>query len=222
MKTIGIVGGIGPESTVEYYHLLIAAHHTSIVINSIDVDHLVDAMTEKDLTRVVDDLSTAVRALARAGAEVALLAANSPHIVFDEVRRRSPIPMVSIVEATCDHVRAAGWTRVGLFGTRFTMDGGLYQDVFARHGVEVVVPDAPERAYLHEKYLSELLKGIFLPETRGGLLAIADALAARAGIEALILGGTELPLLLRGASHSGVPLLDTTRIHVDAVLRHAA
>src|SRR6185295_4728091 len=108
--------------------------------------------------------------------------------------------------------------RVGLFGTRFTMQGGLYQEIFSRAGLDLIVPNDEEQAYIHEKYLGELLKNVFRPETHDGLAAIVDQLREREHIEALILGGTELPLILRQPEHNGVLFLDTTKIHVERIV----
>lgn len=153
--------------------------------------------------------------MARAGVDFGVLASNTPHIVFDELRKRSPIPLLSIVEATHDEARARGLKKVGLFGTRFTMQGQFYPEVFSRAGIQLIVPNDEEQTYIHEKYLGELLNNVFSPETREGLLAIVDRLRERDDIEGLILGGTELPLILRDAEHNGIPFLDTTRIHVE-------
>ena len=219
MKTIGIVGGIGPESTIDYYRLFIAAGHTQIIINSVTVQRLVGMMFNGDTTGVADYLTEAVETLARAGADVAIIGANTPHIVFDEVQSRSRIPLVSIVEAVADHVQAAGMRRVGLLGTRFTMTGTFYSDVFARRGLSLVVPASADLDYVHDKYLGEFLHNQFLPETREGVLAVIDRMKRHAGVEAVVLGGTELPILLRADAHNEVALLDTTKIHADAVLR---
>ena len=116
------------------------------------------------------------------------LSANTPHVVFDEIRRRSPIPLISIVEATSAAAKALGMKRLGLFGTRFTMQGRFYSDVFSREGMALVVPPADDQAYIHDKYMNELVKGVFLPETRHRLLSILDRLKEREGIEGLILG----------------------------------
>ncbi len=226
MKTIGVIGGIGPESTVEYYRLLIEEYrgrvgdgsYPSVVINSIDLKRMIDWFTADDLASVVEYLAAELERLARAGADVALLSANTPHVVFDEVSRRSPVPLVSIVEATCAEAQARGLNRLALFGTRFTMGGRFYPEVFGREGLALVVPDEDEQAFIHERYLGELLKGVFLPETREGLLKIAAHLREREGAEGLILGGTELPLILPGETAAGLPVLDTTRIHVRAAV----
>ncbi|HLQ52226.1 MAG TPA: amino acid racemase, partial [Terriglobales bacterium] len=146
------------------------------------------------------------------------LAANTAHIVFDEVCRQSPIPLISIVQATCDAAKIRGLKKLGLFGTRFTMQGRFYPEVFSKEGIALAVPNQEEQAYIHDKYMSELIPGIFLPETRERLLAIVEALKKREGIEALILGGTELPLILRDATASCIPFLDTTKIHVESAI----
>jgi aspartate racemase len=218
MKTIGIVGGIGPESTIDYYRLLIAAGHTRIVINSVAVQALLGMMMKGDAGGVADYLSAAVSRLADAGADVGMIAANTPHIAFDEVQSRSRIPLVSIIEAAAERVRMAGMKKVGLLGTRYTMAGSFYPAVFSKHGLTVVPPAATDLDYVHDKYIGEFLKNQFLPETRDGVLRVIERMKRDLGIEAVILGGTELPILLRADDHDGLPLLDTTRIHVDAVL----
>lgn len=225
MKMVGIIGGIGPESTIEYYRSIIASYrkqkpdgsYPSIIINSIDMRKMLDLIAAGELSEVAEYLVSEVQRLAWAGADFGLLAANTPHIVFDEISRRSPIPLLSIVEATCGTAKALGLKRLGLFGTRFTMQAGFYQDVFSMEGITLVVPERDEQSYIHDKYMSELVNGIFLPETRGRLLKIVARLKERENIEGLILGGTELPLILRDVEGSGIPFLDTTRIHVKSV-----
>jgi aspartate racemase len=138
--------------------------------------------------------------------------------VFDDLQRQSPIPLISIVAVTCEAAKARGLERVALFGTRFTMTAPLYPDVFSKEGIAVSIPDPADQDYIHEKYLGELVEGVFLPETREGLLAIVDRMARRSGIDGVILGGTELPLILREPEHNGIPFLNTTRIHCEAAV----
>lgn len=221
MKTLGIIGGIAPESTIEYYRLIIASYRAQkpdgsyppLIINSINLKKMLDLVGANELARVTEYLLSEVHRLARAGADFGLLAANTPHIVFEDIQRQSPIPLLSIVEAACEAARGLGLKRVGLFGTRFTMQGYFYPEVFSRQGITLVVPDLAEQDYIHDKYLSELINGIFLPETREGLLQIVERLKERTGIQGLILGGTELPLILRDIDDRGIPFLDTTKIH---------
>jgi aspartate racemase len=227
VKTLGLIGGIGPESTIEYYRYIIAGYreqkpdpgYPSIVVNSVNLTQLVEWMNSDDLGKVIEYLVREVERLAKAGADFGAFASNTPHIVFDEIQRQSRIPLISIVEATSERVQALGFKKVALFGTRFTMQGRFYPEVFSRAGITLVLPEPEEQTYIHDKYFSELLNDIFLPETRQALLAIADELRVRHGIEGLILGGTELPLILRGEEHNGVRLLDTTRIHCDRLVR---
>lgn len=222
MKTIGIIGGIGPETTIIYYRHLIAAGHTRIVINSVDSAGLVPLVLARDTTALADFLSAEVARLAAAGAELGLVAANTPHMCFAEIQQRSPIPLVSIVGAVAEHVARHGWRRVALLGTRMTMEARFYPDELEPRGIEVVLPEGEERAYVHDKYMGELFNGTILAETRRGLLAIIDVMAARSGLDAVILGGTELSLILTEPSHGDIALVDTTRVHVDAVLARVA
>jgi aspartate racemase len=229
MKPIGVVGGIGPESTIDYYRAMIAAYreqrpdgsYPAIVISSVDANAMLGALMQGDFETVTDMMVSELERLERAGADVALLAANSPHVVFDQVQRRSPLPLVSIVEATRDEAVRLGLKRLALFGTRYTMQGHFYQDVFGAAGLALVVPDEAEQTYIHDKYMSELVKGVLVAETRERLLAIVARLKSREGIDAVILGGTELPLILRDTTASGIPLLDTTVIHAKAIVARA-
>lgn len=226
MKTLGLIGGTGPESTIDYYRLLIAEYRKhadgsspSLIINSVDLKRMIVWMNAREFAKVADYLVEEFAKLQKAGVDFAALTANTPHIVFEEIQQRVSLPLVSIVEATCERAQALGLRNVGLFGTRFTMEEDFYPKVFSRTSVKLITPNDRERAYIHEIYFGELLKDIFLPETRTKLLAIADDMKARDGIEALILGGTELPLLLRADEHNGIKFLDTTRIHVDRLVK---
>lgn len=226
MKTLGLIGGTGPESTIDYYRLLVAEYRKHadgssppLIINSVDLKRMIAFMNARAFGEVADYLVSEFEKLQKAGVDFAALTANTPHIVFEEIQERTALPLVSIVEATCERVQELGLKTVGLFGTRFTMEEAFYPKVFSRTTVNLVIPNDQERAYIHEIYFGELLKDVFLPETRTKLLAIADAMEARHDIEALILGGTELPLLLRAEEHNGIQLLDTTRIHVDRLVK---
>src|SRR5262249_8680215 len=190
MKTLGMIGGIGPESTVDYYKNIIAlyrerqpdGHYPQFVINSIDLQEGIDFLEANDLAGMTEFLLAEIHQLPRAGAEFGIIAANTPHIVFDEVKAKSPIPFISIVEASCDYAKARKLKRFGLFGTRYTMQADFYQKVFRRRGVELVVPETKDQDYIHEKYFAELVPGIFLSETRANLLSIVDRMKAKIDI----------------------------------------
>jgi aspartate racemase len=228
MKRAGIIGGLGPESTVEYYRLIVESYREQrpdgsypfVLINSIDMTRMRLLIEADELDAVADYLAAEVARLAAAGADFAALSASTPHLVFDELRRRCALPLVSIVEATRDAAVASGLRRLGLFGTRFTMRAGFYPEVFSREGLTLVMPGDAEQDYIHDKYMNELIHGLFLPETRARLLEIARRLKDEEGIQGLILGGTELPLILRepDADAAGLPFFDTTRIHVRRIV----
>ncbi|HEX7334953.1 MAG TPA: amino acid racemase [Pyrinomonadaceae bacterium] len=225
MKTLGLIGGTGPESTIDYYRLLTAQYREKangasppVIINSVDLQRMITWMNAGELDKVTDYLAGEFEKLQRAGVDFAALTANTPHIVFDELQQRTTLPLISIVEATCERAQSLGFKSVGLFGTRYTMQAPFYPKVFSRTDVKLVTPTEAEQNYIHEKYLGELLKDVFAPETRARFLATADKMKARDGVEAVILGGTEIPLLLRTEEHNGIQLLDTTRIHVDRLI----
>ncbi len=226
MKTLGIIGGVGPESTIDYYRSIITLYrqrkgdgsYPEIVINSIDLKREVDLVERNQLAALTSYLLEEVEKLARAGADFGLIASNTPHIVFDDLRPQSLIPLISIVEATCEAAKAMGLKRAGLFGTTFTMQGKFYHDVFARAAITLVAPDLEDQTYVHDKYMNELVNGVFRPETRDGLLKVADRLRETQQIDGLILGGTELPLILKQETHNGLPILNTTKIHCQAAV----
>ena len=226
MKTVGIIGSLGPESTVDYYQRIIAlyrqrtadGHYPEFIVVSVDLRKGLDFMDANELSGMADYLLEAIGRLARAGADFAIISANTPHIVFDDVAPNSPIPLISIVEATCAAAKARKLKRLALFGTRYTMQANFYPKVLAREGIDLLMPEREDQDYIHEKYFSELVPGKFLPETRAGLLTIVDRMKAQSDIDGVILAGTELPLILRGETHNGIPLLDTTKIHCEAVV----
>ena len=218
MKTLGIIGGIGPESTIVYYRAIVAGFRERvrdgslppIIINSIDIKKLLD-LVASDRAALTTFLSDEVERLARAGADVALFASNTPHIVFNDVQQRSRIPLLSIVDATRRAVAARGLRNPALFGIRFTMQGRFYPDEF-------VIPDHSDQEVIHSIYVNELLKNIFLDKSRATLTAIIERLKSMHNIDSVILGGTELPLLLTDETAAGVPLLDTSKIHAAEAL----
>jgi aspartate racemase len=226
MRMLGLVGGIGPESTIDYYRLILEgakrrapeATAPAIVITSLDPFPLLALLGAGKTDAVADVFVREVERLARAGAELAAICANTPHIVYDAVAARVPIPMVSIVEAACAEAGRRGYRRVGLLGTKFTMQGRFYPDVFSRAGLTIVVPAQDEVESLHRIYVEELLKNEFRPDSRRFLVELLERLRARDGVDAVALAGTELPLLLRGGPDPAVPLLDTTPVHAAAIV----
>ena len=226
MNLAGIVGGLGPESTLQYYRLIVDGYRARagddsfapFIINNVNMRVVMNALKSGSHRELEDYLANEATRLARAGADFATIAACTPHVVFPALRARSPIPLMSIVEVTRDAALRAGMRRPGLFGSRYTMEGRFFPEVFKPAGVDLVSPNPDEIAFIHEKYISELVDGNFLPATRDALVAIAQRMIRDDEIDGLILGGTELPLLIVPGTEVGVPLLDTTRIHVEAIL----
>jgi aspartate racemase len=223
--SVGIVGGLGPDSTIDYYRRIIDVWHQSrpqssppIVIDSLDVDRGIQLVTH-DHDGLTDYLLESLHRLDRAGASFAVLAANTPHIVFDALAARSPLPLLSIVEVCADEAQRRGYNCVVLLGTGFTMGASFYPDVFVSRGIDIVVPSPEERAWLHDRYIRDLLKARFEDDTRAGVEAMVARLRTTHEFEAVVLAGTELPLLLRSHMIAGMPVLDTTELHVAAIVR---
>jgi aspartate racemase len=225
-RILGVVGGTGPESTIDYYRRFLATWrrrgpegtYPRLIINSLEGGAVIRGLGEGRFDDVAAILGEAVDQLAAAGAETALLASNASHLTYDRVAARSPIPLIHILDVTRAAAEAGGHRRLGLFGARFVMESTLYPDRFAGSGIEIVVPSEADRAWIGRIYLEELVQGVILDETRDRLVAIASDLRDREGIDALVLGGTELALILTEPSYAGLPILNTAQIHVEAAV----
>lgn len=227
MKRIGIIGGLGPEATVDYYRRIVDFFHEynhslstpEIVIFSADISEVFRLVGDEDWEALVEWLVSKVRGLEAAGADFAVISANTPHIVFDQVSGKSPLPLLSIVDATREYAKSIGLKKVGLLGTKFTMKANFFGSCLARDGIGVVVPEVADQEFIHDKLINEIELGIFTDETRQELLAIIGRMAARESIDGIILGCTELPLIL-DQKQCDLPLLNTTEIHVSAICKY--
>ena len=224
----GLVGGIGPESTIDYYRRILEGWGQrrpgtapSIIIDSLDVQHALE-LVARDRAAFTDYLADSLDRLERAGATFIAMTANTAHLVFDDLVARTQLPMISIVETCAEEAGRRGMKRLALLGTRFTMEAPIYAEVFARKGMMVVSPESEDRLWVHERYVGQLLKGDFRDETRAEIIALVESLHDAHQLDGLILGGTELPLLLRSETVAGVPTLDTTALHVDAIVDRLA
>lgn len=222
---VGILGGLGAESTIDYYRRILAVWQETrpesfpeLTIDSLDVNLGIE-LVRSDRPRLIDYLLRSIDRLVGAGCTFVAMAANTPHVVFDELVPRAPVPLLSIVETCAEEAQRLGLRRLGLLGTGFTMESSMYPEVFGRRRMDVVTPDTPGRAWLHDRYLGELLKGLFRDDTRAGVRRLVDEMIARDRIDGVVLAGTELPLLIQAQAIGGLPLLDTTEIHVRAIVR---
>ena len=225
MATVGIDGGLGPESTVDYYRRILEAWERedpstapSIVIDSLDVRRALH-LVEVDRPALVEYLLASLHRLAGAGVDFIAMTANTPHIVFDELAARSSVPLLSIVEVCAEEARGRGLARLALLGTRFTMEAAFYPEVCARYGIAVVPPNDADRSWVHERYVGELLKGEFSDDTRRQFVSLVRRLREQEHLDGVILGGTELPLLLSAPVIADLPALDTTALHVAAIVK---
>jgi aspartate racemase len=222
----GIVGGMGPESTLDYYKLMVEHYrngqdtgYPELTIDIVDLKPILRFLEAGNRKGLADYVLESIDRLVRAGCTFAALTSNTSHVVFPEVAARAPIPLVSIVEAAADHATEKGLRRPALLATSFTVKAGFYQDVFRRRGLTILTPSPDEQTYLHQKYMDELVHGVVRDDTRAAFVRMANRLATEEGADALILGGTEIPLLLRGATEIKVPIIDTTLVHVKRLVQ---
>jgi aspartate racemase len=225
-KTIGMIGGIAPASTVDYYNRIISRfqertgsrEYPSILINSINMNKMMNLIVEDQIDELVDYLSEEIFVLEKAGAKVIFLASNTPHMVYQSLVARVKTKMVSIVDSTIEYAKQKGYQRLGLLGTIPTMEGNFFQEGFETEGMEIITPMPDERRYIHKIYMEELVRGRFYPETKSRLLSIATRMLNEGQINSLILGGTELPLILKSGDMEDLELINTSKIHVEKIL----
>ncbi len=228
MKTLGIIGGIGPESTILYYRLVIkkfkeictTGGNPHIIINSIDNTRLLAYSRNKQYDELTEYLVKEIDKLKQAGVDFAIVAANTPHIVFDKLILRVALPLLSIVEETCKVINAANLTTIGLFGTKYTMEESFYKEAAKKYGIEIIVPGSFQQEYIHDRYINELIPGIINQETKDRLIEIALDLRNKNNITGLILGGTELSLILQQGDFPDLIVFDTTVIHADSAVKY--
>jgi aspartate racemase len=223
-KRIGILGGISHESTAVYYTRL---HHKfyekygnhyypEVVIYSLDFQKFTDMEDQNRTADYIDYILSGIVGLHKAGAEFALMSANSPHAVFSEVSARSPLPMLSIVDATLHRAEELGLKKLLLLGIRFTMQGNFYAGAGLDRGIEVMTPTEADQVCVNELIFNELVMGEIKKSSRATLVDLISGYE----VSGVILGCTELPLLLRGED-CDLPLLDTMDLHVEAALDYA-
>lgn len=226
MKKLGLIGGTGPESTLLYYRKFVYEANRRIgdtffpnlTIESINVYDVLEMCSRQDYPALVNYLATAIDNLVAAGAEIVALTGNTPHIVFHELEAYAPVPLVSIIDSTCTEAQNQGINKIGLLGTRFTMEADFFKKPFADAGIAVVIPHADEISYIADKIHDELERGIVEPQTRDRFISIIQRMSQNDGIEAIILGCTELPILFADTTLP-VKALDTVDIHIAALFK---
>lgn len=226
MKKLGLIGGLGPEASIEYYRLIIKQYqerlntnnYPEIFLISTNMTEMLACIYSNRLDDLVDLLSVSVRILERSGADFGAIGASAPHIVFDRLAQRINFPMISLVEETCKAIRDKGVKCVGLIGTKITMQGKFFHITAAKYGIQVVTPTVSGQDYIDSKYMSELVFNDIVPETKNTFIRIIKELKEMDSIEGLILGGSELQILLNQTDFKDILVFDTTKIHVNAIL----
>lgn len=223
MRKLGLIGGTGPESTIEYYRQIEhgvqrqTGRFPKLVIESLSVFDVLDFCEHEDYEGLTEYLLKGFDCLAAAGAEFACLTGITPHIVFDRLKEKSPLPLVSIIETACERAKQEKFSKIVLLGTYPTMKGTFFQDVFERAGIDVITPNEDEMLYIKEKIETELELGIVIPQTQKGLCRIVDRLVREESIQAVVLGCTELPAILDNEV-TCAPCLDVMKIHIEKLI----
>jgi len=226
-KVIGMVGGLSPESTIYYYKYITEEYYRrfgdysypEIIIYSVNFQNFVNWMNAERWDLVADELVRVLTKLYYAGADFGILTSNTVHIVFDEVQKRSPIPLISIMDATIDEIKRTGIDTVGLLGTLFTMTKDFFRRKLEENGIHVILPSKEDMEYVNNAIFKELVAGIFLSKTKQEFIRIINYMKKR-GAKGIILGCTEIPLLI-SENDVNIKLFDTTKIHAEKALSYA-
>lgn len=224
MQKLGLIGGMGPESTMPYYHDIVYGVYEKkekfpeLLLESVDVFKVLDLCGHKKYDDLTEYLLQALQHLAAGGADFAALSANTPHIVFDSLQKKSPLPLISIIGTAVEEAKNKQMKKLGLIGTRFTMEEKFFKDKFTANNIEIVIPNDEEREYIGDKIPHELELGIVKPETKQGFIHIAQRMIDKENVDGIILGCTELPLVFKDKIKLSVPYLDTMQIHVAALV----
>jgi aspartate racemase len=227
MKTIGLIGGTTWLSTIDYYRIINQEvnrqlgdlHSAKLLLYSIDFDEFKTLADAGKWPKLTEWFAGIAHQLQTAGAEAIVLCANTPHLIATELGELVQIPIIHIADATVSELRPQDIRKAALLGTKFTMEAAFFKDKLLQQGIEVMIPDADERQFIHQTIFDELDRGLLLTETKVRYLAIIQNLIAK-GAEAVILGCTEIPLLIKPEDCT-VPVFDTTRIHAKAAARFA-
>ena len=227
MKKTGIIGGIGPASTLDYYSGIISGVRTKhggedypeIIIYSINMTEMLSLVSRKDWDALVTMLLAAIDSLSAAGADFAAIASNTPHIVFEQVQLQSALPLISIVDATCMQAQTKKVKRAVVVGTKFTMSSGLYSEALEKYNITAVVPTESEQEAIHGIIFPKLEDGIVDLDDKQKMLGIVESLLSKHNADALILGCTELPLMIKDSDVDTI-VLNTTQIHIDSIVHY--
>jgi aspartate racemase len=228
MKHIGIIGGLGPEATVDYYKEIIGEfkkmnvkgelNYPDIIIYSVNLSEFMSFLENKDYPSASGYIAEKINKLKDAGADFAAISANTPHLLFKEIKNQTKLPIIDMIEAVSEEAQRKNLKTCGLIGTKFTMNATFYQHAFNQHNIKVIVPDTEDIEQINNKLFTELELGIFKESTKKELLSFIEKMIKKHYIDSLILGCTEFPIMFPDDSYLGIPFLNTTRIHVKKIV----
>lgn len=219
---LGIVGGLGPASTIDYYRDIIENYrgvkgednYPEIVIESVNMGELIIGIRQHDYEKVAMLLLSSISNLEKAGADVVAIASNSPHIVWDLIKDKAPVPLISIIDAVCDYIVLQNFRRVLVFATEFTMNNGLYSNALSKRNIEYVIPSGEDINILGDIIYPNLENGIVIKKDKEKMIAIAEKYIKLNSADSILLGCTEIPLMITPEDVS-VPVINSTKIHID-------
>jgi aspartate racemase len=224
MAKVGIVGGLGPASTIDYYRDIIdnfrKIHgddvYPEIIIDSVNMKEITSRIEEQKYGEVAELILASVSNLLKAGADFAVIASNSPHIAWDFMKDRVAIPVISIIDATCDYIIEQQYKKVLIFATKFTMKNGLYSNALNNRKIEWVLPSEEDIEILGDIIYPNLENGIVIKEDKQKMISIAEKYIQKYNCDSILLGCTEIPLMIKEGDVS-VPVINTTQIHIQSV-----
>jgi aspartate racemase len=226
MKKPGIIGGLGPESTINYYRMIVSEFQSrlktfdypEILINSVNMTELLNYAKQNNKKVIADILIEKVNELQRSGADFAAIASNSPHLVFKEITEATSLPLVNIVQVTCENIQSSSVGIIGLLGTKLTMSDGFFQREAAKYGIKIVTPAPSSQEYIERVYMKEILHNTVVQETKNKLIRIVRELIEIDSITGLILGGVEFPFILSQSDFHDIKVFDSGKLHVMAIV----
>lgn len=229
MKTIGILGGLGPEATIDYYKEIIkkfnelnnneSLTYPEIVIYSVTMSRFIGLLEEGREIDAADYIIECLNKIKKADASFAILSANTPHLLFDYIQSKIDLPLISIVKTCAEEAQRLDRKKCALIGTKFTMQNDFYQKTFKEKNIHIECPDEEDIELINTKLFTEMELGIFKEETKIEILGIVRKMKDRKNIDGVILGCTELPIMFTEEYYWDIPFLNTTRIHVEAIVR---
>lgn len=224
MKKVGIVGGLGPASTIDYYREIIEIYrkvngndnYPEIVIDSINMGKLVKGIETRNFNSVANQILNSISNLEKAGASFATIASNSPHIVWDLIKDKTNIPLISIINATCDYIAKHDYRKVLIFATKFTMKNGLYSNALTKRKIDWILPNEDDIEILGDIIYPNLENGIVIEEDKKKMITIAEKYIEHHSADSILLGCTEIPLMIKPNDVS-VPVINTAQIHIEKI-----